>query len=450
MNSMRARLLMILLLTTGAVWASAATWIYISTQAQVERVLDARLREAARMVSSMVTDERVHLASAADAVSLPDFVPRSGNSYQRQLSCQIWSMEGALVSRSDSAPETRLAGDADGFSISEVDGEEWRVFTVANAERDVRVMVGDNMHIRNALVRDVMLGTLLPMTLFLPLGALVIWFSVRRGMAPLDDMASTIASRHGGDLQPVKVEKMPSEMLPVICAMNGLFQRVAAARQRETAFTSFAAHELKTPLAGLKTQAQIALASGDADVQANALRQIGSGVDRTSRLVRQLLDLAAIEAADQAPELLRGRPAQVVEQVVEELPTKERSRIRIEQSGSELEARFEPALLQMAVRNLIENAIRHSPDDREVLVRLAATGNEVEVLVEDEGPGIPESELPHVTERFFRGRDRAAAGSGLGLSIAEEAVMRIEGVLRLRNRDPHGVSAVVLLQGAGD
>ena len=176
-----------------------------------------------------------------------------------------------------------------GFSERTVDGEAWRIYTIENTDLGVRVMVGDSIWVRDHLVSDVIKGLVLPAGLILPILAGGIWVSVRRGMAPLNDMADTLSSRPATDLRPLPDQKLPSEIAPAVHALNGLFRRVADAREREKSFTAFAAHELKTPLAGLKTQAQIALASSDGDVHANALRQISAGVDRTSRLVRQLL-----------------------------------------------------------------------------------------------------------------------------------------------------------------
>lgn len=450
MSSIRTRLLTVLLGSTGVVWLLAVAWIYLGTQAELERVLDARLMEAARMVNSLLTDRRIEQALVDDggggAAAAFDLGQQP---YERQLSCQIWSLDGILVGRSEHAPEERLTHAQSGFSETEVDGETWRVYTVENAELGVRVMVGDSIAMREHLVGDVIKGLALPAALILPFLAGVIWLSVRRGMSPLSDMAQTLSSRAASDLRPLPDDKLPREIAPAVNALNGLFKRVAEAREREKSFTAFAAHELKTPLAGLKTQAQIALASGDGDVHANALRQISAGVDRTSRLVRQLLDLAAIEASDKAPASIAAPSIELIERVVAELPPASARRVSVERGKAEIEAGFEPAFLAMALRNLIENAVRYSPESSRVVVRVAEAAGRVEILVEDDGPGIPESELPHATERFFRGRDRSQAGSGLGLSIAREAALRMDGSLRLQNRVPCGLAAVLSLPQRG-
>lgn len=451
MTSIRARLIAILIAATGVVWLSAVVWIYLSTQAEVERVLDARLTEAARMVNSLLTDHRIEIAAAEGVASdapPPEF-DIGGRPYERQLSCQIWSLDGTLVGRSEGAPETRLTNDAEGFSEKAIDGETWRVYTVENETLGVRVMVGDSVQIRDRLVGDVIKGLLLPALLILPIMIGLIWLSVRRGLSPLSEMAATLSRRAANDLRPLPNERAPSEIAPTVNALNGLFKRVEDARQRERSFTAFAAHELRTPLAGLKTQAQIALASADGAVHANALRQIASGVDRTSRLVKQLLDLATIEAGDAEPVLSLEDPVADLTAAVADLQPLARSRnisVIIDGTAADIQAVIEPRFFALSLRNLVENAILHSPDGGSVRCRIAASGNEVMIVVEDDGPGMPEAELPRATERFFRGRNKAETGSGLGLSIVQLAMTRIGGTLRLVNREPRGLSASIVIR----
>ncbi len=441
MSSMRARLLLILFLTTGTVWLSAAAWIWFSTQSHVEQVLDARLREAARMVDSLLTDHRIEIASAAEAIDDPGVMTDwEDNRYNRQLSCQIWSLAGTLVGRSESAPQQRLADGADGFSETDIEGETWRVFTVANAELGVQVMVGDSLRIRQSLVNDVMMGTLLPMALILPAGALLIWLSVRSGLAPLDRMAQALSERHANDLRPLGLSETSTELRPVLGAINGLFGRVDAAREREKSFTAFAAHELKTPLAGLKTQAQIALASDDPQTRDHALSQIAAGVDRSARLARQLLDLAAADAGGEET----GAGASSVRSVVAEAllavePLRAQRKIVITVAdGQDAIVACGQMLAITALRNVLENAVLHSETGGEVYVS-AAVGTDITVTVEDSGPGISDAELAHAGERFFRGRNQLPSGTGLGLAIVDTVMKRAGGGWHIANRAEGGL-----------
>lgn len=437
MPSISKRLFIILVLTTGLVWLSAVVWIYLSTRAEVERVLDARLMEAGRMVSSLIVSQEVGDPAQAAAAGLPF---RTHGSYDRQLSCQIWSLQGTLIGRSGGAPAEELSGHADGFSETVIDGESWRVYAVTNPELGIRVLVGDNMKIRDGLVNDVIRGLLLPALLILPVLAVLIWLSVRRGLEPLNRIAGNLEARHASDLSPIEDVPTAKEIVPVLQSLNGLFARVAGLRERERNFTAFAAHELRTPLAGLKTQAQVALASDDAAIRDQAMRQIVVGVDRTSRLVRQLLDMSAIEALDRTEGRGMVQPGSVLRVLAEELADPARN-VRVEVSP-ELDAmnlEIEPELFALAARNLMENAMNHSPRGGVVRCRAADSC----IVIEDDGPGIPEEELPRITERFFRGRNKVAIGSGLGLAIVELALGRSGWKLRLQNRDAGGLQAVI-------
>jgi two-component system sensor histidine kinase QseC len=440
MPSISKRLFIILVLTTSLVWLSAVVWIFLSTRAEVERVLDARLMEAGRMVSSLITSQEIAVDPMKSGAT--DLPLRAHTAYDRQLSCQIWSLQGALIGRSGGAPDEKLSEHADGFSETVIDGETWRVYAVTNEELGVRVLVGDSIWIRDRLVNDVIRGLALPALLILPILAVLIWLSVRRGLEPLRKIAGDLEARHASDLSPIDDAETAKEIVPVLQSPNGLFARVEGLRERERNFTAFAAHELRTPLAGLKTQAQVALASGDGEIRDQALRQIVVGVDRTGRLVRQLLDMSAIEAFDQVEKRGVAQPGPVLRSLAEELADPVRDvRIEVSPELDALTVEIEPELFTLAARNLMENAVNHSPDGGVVRCRLAGVAGGI--VIEDDGPGIPDEELPRITERFFRGRHKAAIGSGLGLAIVELALGRSGWRLQLRNREAGGLSAVI-------
>ncbi len=443
MRSIRGRLTGILIGVTCIVWLIAVVWIHTTTQAQLEKVLDARLMEAARMVNSLLSDHRVEVGPNGDGGQLslkpmPEF-----SDYDRQLFCQIWALDGKLVGRSESAPVTRLTSVANGFSNTVVAGERWRVFAVENTQLGLRVMVGDSLYVRERLVRNVVTGLVIPALLVLPLLAGMIWLCVRRGLNPLSNLAAVLSKRQAQDLRPLPEDNLPKEIAPVVTALNGLFHRVEEARERERNFAIFAAHELKTPLAGLKTQAQIAEGAKDEAVRANAVRQIAAGVDRTSRLVGQLLDLAALETSDETETPTPEPACRLVHTIATDMRMLGAQRgVAIELlEGMPLVQMPFPHLFTLAARNLIENAVLHSPPDGCVRCGFTVADNRLTLTVEDSGPGIPDIEMPHVTERFFRGKHRQDNGSGLGLAIVQMAVTRMEGTFDLVNRPDGGLRA---------
>lgn len=425
MNSLRRRLFVLLLAATGVIWLCAVGWIYLGSRSELEHVLDTRLQEAARMVHSLVGSGNMTATTATPAIE--------DAGYNRQLSCQIWSLDGRLVARSSGAPQVSLAEDKEGFSDREVDGETWRVFTIVDPDKQVRVVVGDRIGLRDRLVRDLVAGLIGPAALIIPLLGGLIWLSLGQGLRPLNVAAADIVARDGEDMRPIASDDAPTEIRPLLSALNGLFGKVETARQRERDITAFAAHELRTPLAGLKTQAQVALGAKDAGTRETALRQIVVSVDRTSRLTRQLLALAKLEAM---PDVATAAPANignVLRDVIATCATPAGIEVEVD---PDLELAFlpgPPEILHLALRNLHENALDHARSR----VSWHRTIDDRGVLVEDDGPGIADDELALVTTRFYRGRNKSVSGSGLGLTIADMAASRLKTELLLRNRDNH-------------
>jgi len=351
----------------------------------------------------------------------------------------------SLQDREHGALPWRLASSDDGFSQTTIEGQTWRVYTVLNSDRGVEVMVGDNLQVRRSLVNDVMTGTLLPMTLVLPIAGLLIWLSVQRGLRPLDRMAGLLGQRHADDLRPVDLPDAPGELRPALDAINGLFGRVAGAREREKSFTAFAAHELKTPLAGLKTQAQIALASDDPGIRRHALEQIAGGVDRSSRLVRQLLDLAAADANEERETTSPADLAAIVRdsvQSVESVAARRGAAIDVQGAQDGIIA-CDRALATTALRNIVENGVLHSPAGGTVRIVISSSGQEMRFDVIDAGPGMSEDDLAHARERFYRGASRDGNGSGLGLAIVDTIMRRAGGRLTLANEEGGGFRATL-------
>lgn len=433
--SIKLRLFLILTLATGAVWLSAAFWIERSTRAEVERVLDGRLADSANMVSSLISNQKISVGPSdayPSAISLPET-----SQYSRQLSCQIWSLRGDLVGVSSGAPDERLSDDEkDGFTTNMIEGELWRVYSVHNDELGVRVMVGDRMIVRDRLVYDVIQGLLKPALVIGPVLALLIWISVGRGLVPLARLEAGLRMRSPSDLSPLPEGPAPREIRPVRRALNTLFSELERVRRRERDFTTFAAHELKTPLAGLRMQAQIAHMAPDTTTRDRALSSIIISVDRTDRMVRQLLELATVEGDN--TENLTLSLHEVANEVASELSSLAERRkaeisMQVPHSIQVIGNRF---LLFAALRNVTENAILASPDDGVVTIKADLTKSLVQLTITDQGPGIPAQYRDRITERFFRGHPATSGGSGLGLAIASAAMERMGGQLEFAHEDP--------------
>ena len=318
----------------------------------------------------------------------------------------------------------------------------------------VTVQVAETLSPRTALLREVLLGMAVPQGLLAILAGVVIWFSVGRGLAPLAALQREIERRSHRDLSALSVANVPAEVRPLVESTNGLLHRVSMVLAAQQRFIADAAHQLRTPIAGLRTQTELARRQkSPADVQA-ALAQLQTAAERTTHLVNQLLSLARAE-----PSADNAQPLQIVDigalarkVTTEHVPRALAKNIDLGFEGGDALPPIagDDFLLHEMLGNLIDNAINYTPSGGHVTVRIACDTSTLHISVEDDGPGIPEAEREAVLERFHRVLGTGVEGAGLGLSIAREIVQRHGGTIRLLSRQGHrGTLAMVTLPCTG-
>jgi two-component system sensor histidine kinase TctE len=292
----------------------------------------------------------------------------------------------------------------------------------------VLIQTAETVTARTDFARQIMLGMMLPQMTLILLAALAVWYGVGRGLAPLTALQREIAQRSHRDLSALPEEQSPQEVRPLIHAMNGLLERLSQALAAQQRFIADAAHQLRTPLAGIRTQSELALRqtqSGDAQ---NTLRQLQTATEQTTRLINQLLSLAraepGAERARTAEKLDLARLAR--ETTMEWVPRALARDIDLGFDSPLAVARVEgdSLLLKEMLNNLLDNAIRYTQAGGQVTVRVSPDTRDVTRLftlsVEDSGPGIPENERERVFERFHRVLGTGVEGCGLGLAIVRE------------------------------
>ncbi len=417
-SSLKARLTLAISGLIGLLWllAAAATWL--EARHEAEELFDAHLIQAASLLIAQTNGE---LDDEDDDTFEESHAPEL-HRYARRVAFQVW-LGDRLRLHSANAPDSPLSDKREGLSDSVVDGERWRVFSAWNERRQVLVQVGERVGARDHMARTVAAGLLKPLLIALPLAALFIWLAVRHGVRPLERIAAEVERRSPEHLAELPTNDLPIEVQPLVDRLNVLFGRVARSFEQERRFTADAAHELRTPLAGLRAQAQVALGATEDAARRHALNAVLQGCDRMTHLVEQLLLLARVDAAGPG-DFVDLDFAELVRQVVGQLvPQAINKEIDIELKADEgLSVRGNPAWLSILVRNLVDNAIRYTPINGRVRVLIEAVNAEISLLVEDDGPGVAEEELAHLGQRFWRslesGQNAAVAGgSGLGLSI---------------------------------
>lgn len=421
MNSIRRRVLSMALGVFVLGWLVVALMSYRSARHEVEELLDAELVQSARVVLGLTLHEIDEEGAAGAQRQLPVVIQRAltGHKYEDKLSFQIWIGNTPLL-KSPNAPLNPLAS-GPGFRNARVGDATWRVFSLPDTQRNVRIDVAQHMDVRNELVRDIVRDLSWPLLLTLPVLALAFGAAIARGLRPLAATAKEIARRSPQQLAPLALDNVPVELRPLVEELNRLLARLRTALEGERRFTANASHELRTPLAGLKAQAQVALRAEDAGQRQQALNQIVHGVDRATHLLEQLLALARLDpdhaAANYAPLAL----AQLAREVLAELAPAalaKRIALALDTQGHD-GVRANRTAIAVLLRNLVDNAIRYSPAGGAVAVHIAGDQGRVRLTIRDHGPGIPAAQRAAALERFQRLAGNGEPGCGLGLSIVK-------------------------------
>jgi two-component system sensor histidine kinase TctE len=302
-------------------------------------------------------------------------------------------------------------------------------------KESILVQVAETRNKRNALSSRIISGVTLPQFAVIPLAVLLVWFGLSRGIAPLNRLGRAIRRRLPTDLSPIPTAGVPEEVKPVIHAFNDMMARLEQNLQAQQRFIGDAAHQMRTPLTGLKMQTELALTETDPENMRILLRQIAESTDRAARLINQLLALARAEASHEKTHAIENVDIEAVarEATQEWLPAAMAKNIDLgfEGTGWPLQVSGNPLLLRELVVNLIDNAVKYTQVGGRITVRTRAA--EFAVLeVEDDGPGIPENERDLIFERFYRVLGNEAPGSGLGLAIVREIAELHRGSVQLK------------------
>ncbi len=416
MSSLRRRLLFIFVGLFVLGWLTVVAATYGVAARRIQLLFDAELAHDAQVLLALVT----HRAGGTAADSEPPLEVKLGvRESHRVLVFQVWK-DDKLLLRSAGAPRFPPPI-APGFTDQTIADRAWRVFSVAAPGRPLSVQVAEPRSIRGTLVYAITRDALFPLVLAIPVLAAAIWLGVRRGLEPLRRVAAQVAERSPAQLDPVSLERVPAEINGLVSELNTLLARLHEAFEKERRFTADAAHEIRTPLAGIKTNAQVALRSTTDEQRRQALTQIVQGTNRTTHLVEQLLTLARLdrEAIENkfSPVMLSTLAAEIISEYA---PAAAKKHIDLElRQNSRGEINGSPAALVIMIRNLLDNAVRYTPRDGSVSVRVDRDANTVILAVTDNGPGISDEDRSRVFDRFYRGTTNNSAGCGLGLSIVK-------------------------------
>jgi len=418
---------------------------YNETVHEIEEVFDAELAQTARMISQLTL---ANIDSKGLDLTTGSLGQGAEHKYEKHVSYQVW-YKNALVLRSDSAPDQPLSTGS-GYSNININGKQWRVFALYPESSPYRIYTAEDNRARDELAWEIVIESLEVYFWSLPALAILIFMTVNRGLRSLDRLSGEMREQNINQLEPLNRDQVPREVLPLVNAINELLARLESAMQRERRFTSDASHELRTPLSGIKLHAQLAMKATSDSEREHSLQQIISAVDQSSRLAEQLLTLSRIEPGGPDISAPSVNVSTICQRVIDEItgtPNGKGANINLHQPAEEpIEIEADEGLLHNIFRNLIDNAVRYSGEDARVDIEITKTDGYVEINIQDNGPGVPASQINNLTERFYRIAGQEIPGCGLGLAIVSEAVNRLNGNLRMQNRTDHGEGFKVIVQ----
>jgi len=433
-RSMRRELLLILLGCVAVIWIVTAVVSYFDARHEIDELLDAHLAQSASLL----------IAQAGHDLEEIDEHPPDMHRYARRVVFQLWEEGTKLRLHSANASSARLSLQDEGFSDARIDGHRWRVFSGWDRKGRYLVQVGERLGARDEIVTAMARNLLLPLAVALPVLALLIWLAIERVLRPLRLLNREVEHRAPGNLATLDVRDAPAEVAPLVLNLNRLFERVQASIENERRFTADAAHELRTPLAALRAQAQVARGATSERERVHALDNVIAGCDRAAHLVAQLLTLARLEPpridAEHADCDLRA----VVEEAIADIaPVALERGIEIELAGGSARVRGDARLLGVLFRNLLDNAVRYSPTSSVVQVEVGARERVPFVRIADHGPGVPAHARERLGRRFHRLASADITGTGLGLSIVKRIARLHDATVAFGEADKGGLAVTV-------
>jgi len=416
--SLKLRLTLLFLVLSLGAWLAASVVAWQQTTHKLDKLFDTQQMLFAKRLMTMDLDE----LNAPVRMSDVPKKAKHGHLDDDALAFAIYASDGKmLLNDGENGRDIPYHYRRDGFTDGRLkdDNDAWRFLWLTAPNGKYRIVVGQEWEYRQEMALDIVTSQLTPWLVALPLMLLLLIVLLARELRPLKNLALTLRRRSPDATDRLATDGLPTEVRPLLDALNHLFARTQEMMTRERRFTSDAAHELRSPLTALKVQTEVAqLSLDDPEAQAKALNQLHAGIDRASRLVDQLLTLSRLDSLENLDDVQTIAMADLLQSAVMD------SYHSAQQAGIELRLNIhaphvaragQPLLLSLLVRNLLDNAVRYSPRGSVVDVTLDAQS----FTVRDNGPGISPDALARIGERFYRPPGQEQTGSGLGLSIVK-------------------------------
>ncbi len=423
MNSIRTFLVVILIATITLVNFVTVVHGYRKGMEESQRLFESRLEHHAHLISALFQLRMEYRPVDPSPKIVVDPFENTAE-VLTNTAFQVLDSDGRMILRSANSPATPMRDRVNQFYMTNFDGYRWGSLAWYDSGRGLWIFVAEREDIRRQLEETIILESVVPVVAALPLIAIMIWFIVGFGLKPIRHLAEQLRARSASNLSPIALDVIPAELTQLAISANDLLTRLDASFQREKQFNSDVAHELRTPVAAMKIHMQN-LMTELPQLPESSLK-LQQGIDRMQSLVEQMLALNRMMPENYITQFTNVDLYDLIRRVLEDKIGQVHARHQmLEVKGGSCIVYGDVFALETLVKNLVNNAIKYTPDGGRILLRLETTVNEHVLQVIDSGPGIPESQYERVFERFYRiGGDRqsAVSGCGLGLSIVRYIV----------------------------
>lgn len=437
-KSIRYFLLVSLLLSITIASAINGIGNYLLDEQVIQPYLDSQLVRVSSIIGILSESSNASSKARNDIIN---FLRKNQPITNQKFLFQVWGTNGKAIINSMEKSNVTLKDTPLGFSDQAINGSDWRLYSTYDDKLKAKIVVAELYTLRRELADDIARSNANILLITYPVFGLLVWFIITLALRSITRVTTEISSRASTFLEPVHLAEIPVEIKPLVAELNQLFIRLKLAFERNKRFAADAAHELRTPLAALKTHAQVALKSDNEIDRNKALQKVIESVNRSSHVVAQLLTLSRLgeeEAlTDVKPLDLHKLATEIIAYLAPHALEKD-IEIELAPPPQEPFVLGNDTALGILIRNIVDNAIRYTPTHGEVKVSIVDTGSKIIFRVVDTGTGIPLELRERVFERFYRILGTKASGSGLGLAIVHQIATLHHADIKLET-PPNGI-----------
>ncbi len=445
--SIKRRLIGVVVLLTISMVSLTLLFSALSTKHETQEVYDARLGQTAKLLLLTTSSFESQLSQASIQSQFENWMQKIrqlsdsdddatvyGHPYENNIVFQLYQNNALVWSSRKDAGVLSPSPEFSGFGDREVDGREWRIFQLHSTDTEF-VLVAEKHAIRQEIINEVVLSAILPQMILFPLFIVILIYFIGKSFRPISELRLAISQRSIEKLDRIYVSNQTLELSPLVDTLNQLLEQLELAWQRERQFTRMAAHEIKTPLTILRLNAENALHSQDREQLEQDLSNLLKGIDRTDRILHQLLTLAKVDSITnlEKQDVVLNNVLQSTLSDLAQLALRNDQHLSLK--GDTCSIQGDAFLLGLLFRNLIDNAIRYSGNGSNIDVHLVASDYWYEVFISDTGQNISDEAREKLFDSFYRANTEKGDGAGLGMSIARDIAQLHNATLELLPRE---------------